>query len=459
MAYDYDLFVIGAGSAGVRAARLAAMTGAKVIVAEEYRAGGTCVVRGCIPKKYMVYASEYGRSFEHMKGYGWTVEGARYDHGLFMDRMHREIDRLSGIYARNLRNAGAELIDDRAEFVDQHTLRLVKSGKTVTAAKILIATGGRTSAPTEIEGVEQAITSNDMFMLDKLPKHIVIIGGGYIAVEFAGVMNSLGVKVCLAIRRELVLRGFDEDVRTHVHEELKRKGVKVITSASPRKIEKSGDLFTVHFSNGESASGDKVLLAVGRDPNTQGLGLEKAGVSLDDHGAVIVDEYSRTNAPHIFAVGDVTNRMNLTPVAIREGQAFAQTEFMDRPTAFDHADVPHAVFAQPPVGVVGLTEAQARKRFGAVDIYKARFRPMKDMLTEDEERVLMKIVVRAEDERVVGVHIVGPDAPEIIQAVAIAVKMGASKADFDRTCALHPSIAEELVTMREKFIPPELKPV
>lgn len=459
MAYDCDLFVIGAGSAGVRAARLAAMTGAKVIVAEEYRAGGTCVVRGCIPKKYMVYASEYGRSFEHMKGYGWTVEGARYDHGLFMDRMHREIDRLSGIYARNLRNAGAELVDDRAEFVDQHTLKLVKSGKTVTAAKILIATGGRTSTPTEIEGVEHAITSNDMFMLDKLPKHIVIIGGGYIAVEFAGVMNSLGVKVCLAIRRELVLRGFDEDVRTHVHEELKRKGVKVITTASPRKIEKSGDLFTVHFSNGESASGDKVLLAVGRDPNTQGLGLERAGVSLDDHGAVIVDEYSRTNAPHIFAVGDVTNRMNLTPVAIREGQAFAQTEFMDRPTAFDHADVPHAVFAQPPVGVVGLTEAQARKQFGAVDIYKARFRPMKDMLTEDEERVLMKIVVRAEDERVVGVHIVGPDAPEIIQAVAIAVKMGASKADFDRTCALHPSIAEELVTMREKFIPPELKPV
>ena len=459
MAYDYDLFVIGAGSGGVRAARLAAMSGAKVAAAEEYRAGGTCVVRGCIPKKYMVYASEFGRSLEHMKGYGWKVENASYDHNLFMDRMHREIDRLSGIYARNLRNAGAELIDDRAEFVDPHTLKLVKSGKTVTAGKILIATGGRTSAPKSIEGVEHAITSNEMFHLEKLPEHIVIIGGGYIAVEFAGIMNSLGVKVCLAIRKETVLRGFDEDVRTHVHEELKRKGVKVITNASPTKIEKFGDKFTVHFSNNETASGDTVLLAVGREPNTAGLGLQKAGVKINETGAVIVDSYSRTNVPHIFAVGDVTDRLNLTPVAIREGQAFAQSEFMNRPTEFDHADVPHAVFAQPPVGVVGLTEAEARKQFGVVDIYKTKFRPMKDMLTGDEERVLMKIVVRAEDERVVGVHIVGPDAPEIIQAVAIAVKMGASKADFDRTCALHPSIAEELVTMREKFVPPELKPV
>jgi glutathione reductase (NADPH) len=418
------------------------------------------VVRGCIPKKYMVYASEFGRALEHMKGYGWSVENASYDHNLFMDRMHREIDRLSGIYARNLRNAGAELIDDRAEFVDPHTLKLVKSGKTVTAGKILIATGGHTSVPKSIEGVEHAITSNEMFHLDKLPEHIVIIGGGYIAVEFAGIMSGLGAKVCLAIRKDLVLRGFDEDVRTQVHDELKRKGVKVITSASPTKIEKKADgRFTVHFSNGESASGDKVLLAVGREPNTAGLGLDKAGVKLNDKGAVIVDHYSRTNVPHIFAVGDVTDRLNLTPVAIREAQAFAQTEFMNRPTEFDHADVPHAVFAQPPVGVVGLTEAEARKQFGVVDIYKTKFRPMKDMLTGDEERVLMKIVVRAEDERVVGVHIVGPDAPEIIQAVAIAVKMGASKADFDRTCALHPSIAEELVTMREKFVPPELKPV
>jgi glutathione reductase (NADPH) len=459
MPYDYDLFVIGAGSGGVRASRLAAMAGAKVAIAEEDRAGGTCVVRGCIPKKYMVYASEIARSLQHMGGYGWKVENATYDHTLFMDRMHREIDRLSGIYARNVRNAGAELIDDRAEFVDAHTLKLKNSGKTVTAGKILIATGGRSIRPKSIDGIDLAITSNDMFHLEEIPKHILIIGGGYIAVEFAGVMSGLGADVCLAIRKDLVLRGFDEDVRTHVHDELKRKGVKVITSVKPLRIEKTGDKFKITFDNSESITADKVLLAIGRDPNTQGLGLDKAGVKLNEEGAIEVDTHSRTSVPHIFAVGDVTDRMNLTPVAIREAQAFAQTEFMNRPTEFDYANVPHAVFAQPPVGVVGLTEAEARKQFGAVDIYKTKFRPMKDMLTGDEERVLMKIVVRQADNRVVGVHIVGPDAPEIIQAVAIAVKMGATKADFDQTCALHPSIAEELVTMREKFVPPELKPV
>ena len=459
MAFDYDLFVIGAGSGGVRASRLAALTGAKVAVAEEYRAGGTCVVRGCMPKKYMVYASEFSHSLRHMDGYGWKVENATYDHNLFMDRMHREIDRLSGIYARNVRNAGAEIIEDRAEFVDAHTLRLKKSGKTVTAGKILIATGGWPSMPKEVDGIDLAITSNEMFHLKEIPKHILIIGGGYIAVEFAGIMNGLGATVCLAIRKETVLRGFDEDVRTHVHDELKRKGVKVIALANPTRIEKAGDKLKTHFSNGETVTADKVLFATGREPNTAGLGLDKAGVKLDGKGAVVVDEYSRTSVPHIFAVGDVTDRMNLTPVAIREGQAFAQTEFMNLPTVFDHAEVPHAVFAQPPVGVVGLTEAEARKIHGKIDIYKTKFRPMKDMLTGDEERVLMKIVVRAEDDRVVGVHIVGPDAPEIIQTTAIAVKMGASKADFDRTCALHPSIAEELVTMREKYIPPELRPV
>ena len=459
MPYDYDLFVIGAGSGGVRASRLAAMAGAKVAIAEEDRAGGTCVIRGCVPKKYMVYASEFGRSLKHMEGYGWKVENAAYDHTVFMDRMHREVDRLSGIYARNVRNAGAELIGDRAEFVDPHTLKLQKSGKTVTAEKILIATGGRSSRPAEIKGVELAITSNDMFHLKDVPRHILIIGGGYIAVEFAGVMNGLGADVCLAIRRDLVLRGFDEDVRTHVHDELKRKGVKVITNAKPLSIERTGDKLKTTFDNAESITADKVLLAIGRVPNTFGLNLDKVGVKLTKDGAIEVDAHSRTSVPHIFAVGDVTSRLNLTPVAIREAQAFAQSEFMDRPSEFDYANVPHAVFAQPPVGVVGLTEAEARKQFGAVDIYKTKFRPMKDMLTGDEERVLMKIVVRQKDNRVVGVHIVGPDAPEIIQAVAIAVKMGATKADFDQTCALHPSIAEELVTMREKFVPPELKPV
>jgi glutathione reductase (NADPH) len=459
MAFDYDLFVIGAGSGGVRAARLAAMTGAKVAVAEEYRAGGTCVVRGCIPKKYMVYASEFGRSLHHMKGYGWSVENAAYDHNLFMDKMHREVDRLSGIYARNLRNAGAELIDDRAEFVDAHTLKLVKAGRTVTAAKILVATGGAPIMPKEVKGIELAISSNEMFHLDTLPEHIVIVGGGYIAVEFAGIMSGLGARVCVVYRGDVVLRGFDDDVRTHVHEELKRKGVKVVTNATPKSIVKKDGKLEMQLSNGESVTADKILFAAGREPLTKGLGLEKAGVKINDKGAVIVDEYSRTNIPHIFAVGDVTDRVNLTPVAIREGQAFAQTEFMNRPTTFDHAEIPHAVFAQPPAGVVGMSEADARQAFGKIDIYKTKFRPMKDMLTGDEERVMMKIVVRAEDDRVVGVHIVGPDAPEIIQAVAIAVKMGATKADFDRTCALHPSIAEELVTLREKYVPPELKPV
>jgi glutathione reductase (NADPH) len=459
MAYDYDLFVIGAGSGGVRASRLAAMSGAKVAVAEEYRTGGTCVVRGCIPKKYMVYASEFGSAITHAKGYGWNVENATYDHNLFMDRMHREIDRLSGIYARNLRNLGAEIIEERVEFVDAHTLKLVMSGRTVTAKKILIATGGSPIMPRDVEGIDLGISSNEMFHLDEIPEHIVIIGGGYIAVEFAGIMRGLGARVCLVYRGETVLRGFDDDVRTHVHDELKRKGVRVITHASPKAIAKDDGKLKVTLSNGESVTADKVLFAVGREPHTRGLGLEKAGVKVNDKGAVEVDGYSRSSTAHIFAVGDVTDRLNLTPVAIREAQAFAQTEYMNLPTQFDHADVPIAVFAQPPVGVVGMTEAEARRQFGQVDIYKTRFRPMKDMLTGDEERVLMKIVVRAEDERVVGVHIVGPDAPEIIQAVAIAVKMGATKADFDRTCALHPSIAEELVTLREKFVPPELKPV
>ncbi len=456
MTYDYDLFVIGAGSGGVRAARLAAMTGAKVGVAEAYRPGGTCVIRGCVPKKFMVYASEYGRSLESMKGYGWRVEGAKHDHKAFMERLHREIDRLSGIYARNLRNAGAELFEERAEFLDAHTLKLTPSGKTVTAAKVLIAVGGTPSVPDDAEGWEHAITSDDIFLLEDLPKKIVIVGGGYIAVEFAGILSGLGVETCLAYRRDTVLRGFDEDVRTHVHDELKRKGVHVITNASPTKIEKAGEGLRLTLSNGEHVDTEAVMAATGRHPATGGLGLDKAGVETKENGAVKVDEYSRTNVAHIFAVGDVTDRIALTPVAIREGQAFAQTEFMDMPTAFDHEKVPHAVFCQPPAGVVGMSEAEAREKFGKVDIYKANFRPMKDMLTGDEERVLMKIVVRAEDDVVLGVHIVGPDAAEIIQGVAIAVKMEATKADFDRTCALHPSLAEELVTMREKWKPPEL---
>lgn len=459
MSYDYDLFVIGAGSGGVRAARRAAMAGAKVAVAEEYRTGGTCVIRGCVPKKYMVYASEFGRAIEHAKEYGWHSENVRYDHEKFLSAMHAEVDRLSGIYMRNLHNAGVDVIEERAELSGKHTLKLKSSGKTVTAEKILIATGGTPYMPSEeeIPGAQHMISSNEVFHLENLPDHIVIGGGGYIAVEFAGVFAGLGVETCLVYRGETVLRGFDDDIRTHVHEELKRKGVRVVTQTVFTEIEKlENNRFNVKLDNGMHIESDVVLAALGRLPAVEGLGLEKVGIRQGKNGAIIVDEHSRTNVENIWAVGDVTDRMNLTPVAIREGQAFAETVFEDKPNHFDYEDVPTAVFTQPPVGTVGMTEEEARHKYGKIDIYKARFRPMKDMLTGDEERVLMKLVVREEDQRVLGCHIVGPDAPEIIQAVAIAVKMGATKEDFDRTCALHPSLAEELVTMREKYIPPDL---
>ena len=453
MTYDFDLFTIGAGSGGVRAARLAALSGAKVGIAEEYRVGGTCVIRGCVPKKFMVYASEFGRSFEHAKGFGWSADNPTYNHLSFMNRLQAEVDRLSGIYMRNLNNAGVDVFEERAEFVDKHTIRLVKSGKTITAEKILIATGGTPWLPTpeELPGVEHVVSSNEVFHLKELPKHVIVAGGGYIAVEFAGIFNGLGVETCLLYRGDTVLRGFDDDVRTHVHEELKRKGVRVITSSVFSEIEEtSPGNYLAHLTNGMSIETDYIMMAVGRIPATAGLNCEAAGVSLDEKGAVKVDDYSKTNVDNIWAVGDVTDRLNLTPVAIREGHAFADTEFYGRPSTFDHKDVATAVFCQPPVGTVGLSEEEARRRFGKLDIYISKFRPMKDMLTGDEERVLMKLVVRSEDQVVVGCHIVGPDAPEIIQAVGIAVKMGATKQDFDNTCALHPSIAEELVTMREK---------
>ncbi|HBJ91516.1 glutathione-disulfide reductase [Ponticaulis sp.] len=456
MAYDYDLFVIGAGSGGVRAARRAAMAGAKVAIAEEYRVGGTCVIRGCVPKKYMVYASEFGRMFEHAEGFGWSAENVKFDFASFMTTLHAEVDRLSGIYTRNLNNAGVDVHEERAEFLDAHTLRLTTSGKHITAEKILIATGGEPWMPPEIPGIEHAITSNEVFHLKSLPKSMVIAGGGFIAVEFAGVFAGLGVDTTLIYRGDTVLNGFDWDIRTHVHEELKRKGVRVVTQATITEIKEAGASHEVTFSNGDTCDADVVLMALGRIPDTDGLGLELAGVRADAKGAIEVDQYSKTNVDHIWAVGDVTNRMNLTPVAIREGQAFAESVFQNDPNFFTYDNVPTAVFTQPPVGTVGLSEEDARHKFGAIDIYKTTFRPMKDLLTGDEERVMMKLVVREEDQVVLGCHIVGPEAPEVIQAVAIAVKMGATKQDFDRTCALHPSIAEELVTMREKYIPPEL---
>jgi glutathione reductase (NADPH) len=457
-AYDFDLFVIGGGSGGVRAARIAALAGAKVAVAEEYRMGGTCVIRGCVPKKFMVYASQYGKDITKSAGYGWRVGDISYDHGSFIAGMHAEVDRLSGIYFRNLKNAGVDIFEERAEFVDAHTLRLKTSGKTITAEKILIAVGGAPwrPSPEELPGVEHTITSNEVFHLEDLPKHIVIAGGGYIAVEFAHIFAGLGVKTCLVYRGEEVLRGFDADVRTAVHEGLKEAGVRVVTGAVFETIEKrEGTDLPLHvsLSNGSHIDADVVMMAVGRRPNTEGLGCDAAGVALDDKGAVIVDEWSKTNVGNVWAVGDVTDRVALTPVAIREGHAFADTEFGGNAWHFDHSDIATAVFSQPEVGTVGLSEEEARKAHGDVDIYKANFKPMKNALNGDTSRVLMKLVVRQSDEKVLGVHMVGDDAAEIIQAIGIAIKMGVTKPDFDRTCAVHPSVAEELVTMRTKWVP------
>lgn len=457
LGYDYDLFVIGAGSGGVRAARIAAQSGAKVAIAEEYRIGGTCVIRGCVPKKFMVYASDYGRKVEEARNYGWDVEMKGFDFPKFMSNLHAEVDRLSGIYLRNLANAGVDVFEERAEMKDANTVVLKESGKTFTVDKILIATGGAPWRPSreDLPGVEHTITSNEIFHLEKLPKHIVIAGGGYIACEFAHVFAGLGVETCLVYRGDTVLNGFDWDVRTAVHEGLKEAGVRVITQTVFDRIEKTdGECpYEVHLNNDTRLKADVVMMAVGRRAATDGLGCEAAGVKLDEKGSVIVDDASRTSVPNIFAVGDVTDRIQLTPVAIREGHAFADTVFGDKDWSFEHDNVASGVFTQPEVGTVGMTEAEARKAFKHVDIYKTQFRPMKVAMLERKERVLMKLVVKADDQRVVGVHIVSPEAAEMIQMIAIAVKMGVTKQQFDATCAVHPTIAEEIVTMRQKWVP------
>lgn len=456
--FDYDLFVIGAGSGGVRASRMAKMHGAgKVAIAEEYRPGGTCVIRGCVPKKLLVYASEFAKTFKLAEGYGWTVGETAFSWEKLIAAKDDEIGRLSGIYARNLANTGVELIEERAELVDAHTVKLVKSGRTVSAHHILIAVGGTPYIP-EIEGAELGITSNEAFHLESLPKHVVIAGGGYIACEFAQIFAGLGVEVCQVYRGDTVLRGFDDDIRSTVHEELVRSGVHVITRTVFERIEDLGEgRKRVHLDNGQHIDTDVVMYAIGRTPYVDGLGLEKAGVELDDKGAIKVDAFSKTSVDTIYAVGDVTNRVNLTPVAIREGAAFAATVFGGKPTAYDHNDIASAVFTQPPVGSVGLSEADARKKFAQIDIYKTSFRPMKQSFSKDASRMMMKLVVDGETDRVLGVHIVGPDAPEMIQLAGIAVKAGLTKDQFDAACAVHPTSAEELVTMKEKWTPPELK--
>jgi glutathione reductase (NADPH) len=448
--YDYDLFVIGAGSGGVRAARIAAQHGAKVAVAEEYRVGGTCVIRGCVPKKLFVYASHYAEAFEDAVGFGWTTEKVSFDWQTLLANKDKEIDRLNKAYIRNLEAAGAELIMGRAVLADRHTV-VMSEGRRITAKYILIATGATPFVPLHLPGRELAITSNEAFHLEQLPRRICIVGGGYIAVEFAGIFNNLGVETVLIYRGEKILRGFDEDLRDHLTAEMKKKGIEFRLRCDVANIEKSGDGVRVTCSDGAVFGASKIMYATGRIPNVMGLDLEKAGVELTPHYAVKVDDYSRTSVDNIYAVGDVTNRLNLTPVAIREGHAFADTVFGGRNIAVDHANVPTAVFSQPEIGTVGLTEAQARELHPKIDIYKTTFRPMRHTMTGRDERMLMKLVVDAASDKVLGCHIVGPDAGEMAQLLGIAVKKGATKADFDATMALHPTAAEELVTMRQKW--------
>jgi glutathione reductase (NADPH) len=449
---DVDLFVIGAGSGGVRAARIASGHGARVMVAEEYRVGGTCVIRGCVPKKLLVYASRFADEFEDAAGYGWSVDEPVFDWGKLIANKDREIARLEAAYTMNLERAKVAIVKSRAVIEDAHTVRLLATNERVRAKHILIATGAAPHLGAEIAGLEHVISSNEAFHLEELPKRILIQGGGYIAVEFAGIFNGLGSEVTLVYRGENILRGFDDDVREHLRSEMERRGVKIITRQTVDAVEKVDRGCCVELSNRESFMVDRVMFATGRWPNVENLGLEAAGVELAKNGGIAVDEFSRTSVPHIYAIGDVTNRVNLTPVAIREGHAFADTVFGGKPVAVDHANVPTAVFSEPEVGVIGMTEAEACARLSKVDIYKTSFRPMKMTLAGRDTRAFFKLVVDGETDRVVGCHIVGPDAGEMIQLVGIAVKMKATKADFDATMAVHPTAAEELVTLREKAL-------
>ncbi len=451
--YDYDLFTIGAGSGGVRASRMAAGYGARVAVAEEYRVGGTCVIRGCVPKKLFVYASHFAEEFEDAAAYGWQVKREGFSWSTLVANKDREIDRLNQIYIRNLTRSGVAIIEDRAVLEDAHTVRLVGQNRTVTAETILIATGAAPWKDESVPGCNHTITSNEAFHLDTLPQRIVIAGGGYIAVEFAGIFNGLGVDTTLVYRREEILRGFDDDLRAVLHVEMEKKGVRILTNSLITRIaarEKAGGtVYDLTLNTGEQMETDLVMAATGRRPNTQGLGLEAVGIETDALGAIPVDAYSQTCVPNIYAVGDVTNRANLTPVAIREGAAFAETVFNNTPTAVDHSSIPTAVFSQPELATVGLTEAEAC-RAHQVDIYKTHFTPMKHSLTGRDEKSFMKLVVDRHSDRILGIHLIGPGSGELIQVLATVVLMGGTKAQLDATLAVHPTSAEELVLMRER---------
>ncbi len=445
--FDFDLFVIGAGSGGVRSARLAAQLGKRVGVAEESLPGGTCVVRGCVPKKFLVYGAEYGASFKKTAGYGWSADNVSLDWPVLREAIQSEVNRLSGIYANILDKNGAELFRERAVFIDVHTVKLMTSGKLITAETILIAVGGRPWSP-EIKGIEHAIVSDDAFTLDQLPERALIIGGGYIACEFAGIFAGLGVKTVQAYRGDRLLNGFDDDVREKLTLVQENNGIDVKFNVTPTEIKATSGGYIVTFDDGSKIGTDLVFMATGRKPHTHGLGLEAAGIDIDRHGAVKVDEFSKTSADNVYAVGDVTNRVNLTPVAIREGVAFIETCFKDNPTAYDHSQIASAVFTRPPVGTVGLTEAQARETYGKnIKVYTTDFRPMKNALSGDPQRVFMKLITQGKKETVIGIHMMGDHSGELIQVLGICVKAGLTKSDFDATCAVHPTIAEEIVTL------------
>lgn len=452
MAHDFDLFVIGGGSGGVRAARIAASHGAKVALAEEYRMGGTCVIRGCVPKKLLVYASRFHDEFEDARGFGWSVGDTRFDWPNLIAAKDKEIARLEGIYRSLLDKSGVRTFDCRATIRAPGEVMLATEGYHVKARHILVATGARAFVP-DIPGGKLGITSNEAFHLEKLPSTVLIVGGGYIAVEFAGIFAGLGVPVTLMYRGERILRGFDSDLRDGLADAMRARGIAIRTGIDVTSIARSGDEYEATLSDGERMTTGLVMFATGRVPSTMDLGLEELGVEIGPFGQIVVDKFSKSSVDGIHAVGDVTNRANLTPVAIREGHALADTLFGGKPTAVDHSLIPTAVFSTPEVGTVGLPEETARARHGAIDVYKTSFRPMRNVLSGRDERTLMKLVVNAGDGRVLGCHVIGPDAAEIVQMAAIALSMGATKAQFDSTMALHPSAAEELVTLREKWLP------
>ncbi|MEO9129949.1 MAG: glutathione-disulfide reductase [Sphingomonas sp.] len=445
--YDYDLFVIGAGSGGTRASRVAAAHGAKVAVAEEYRVGGTCVIRGCVPKKLLIYGAHFAEDLADARRFGWDVPDCKFDWKVLTKNVFEEVDRINAAYSGTLTNHGVDIILDRATITGPHTIKL-GDGREVTAKTILVAVGATPSVP-KCPGHEYGITSNEAFHLDSVPKRILIAGAGYIANEFAGIFHQFGAQVTLINRTDVILRGYDESIRDRLLQISLMKGIEFRFHADFQGIEKLEDgSLKVSMSGHEPMIVDCVMFATGRDPNTEGLGLENAGVEMDEKGAIKVDDDNRSTCDSIYAVGDVTNRIQLTPIAIREGQAFADTLFGNKPTRVDYANVPSAVFSHPPMAGVGLTEGQAKNRFGSVKVYTSDFRPMKNVLAGRNERSLYKMICEGETDKILGLHMIGPDAPEILQAAAIAVKAGLTKAAFDDTVALHPTMAEELVLLR-----------